>query len=175
MLPIDAIYTPILLVNFAIEPFRVGQKTDYERLVVDVRTDGTIAAQEAVHTAAKILIDHFRLFASFEAFMDDELMGSLPADEEIKLAEKNRIRSILLTSIDDLELSVRAHNCLKAAGIKNIGELVQLQENELLKFRNFGRKSLNELSEIIQMHSLSFGMSVEQYLKEDIKPPIINF
>jgi DNA-directed RNA polymerase subunit alpha len=174
MLPIDSIFTPILLVNFAVEPFRVGQRTDYERLVLDVRTDGTITAEESVHTAAKILNDHFRLFSSFEAFIEDEITASLPAAEEIKLAEKNRIKNILLTPIADLELSVRSHNCLQSANITNIAELVQLHENELLKFRNFGRKSLNELMNFVQLHSLTFGMNVEQYLKEDIKPPVIN-
>jgi DNA-directed RNA polymerase subunit alpha len=174
MLPIDSIFTPILLVNFAVEPFRVGQRTDYERLVLDVRTDGTITAEESVHTAAKILNDHFRLFSSFEAFIEDEITASLPAAEEIKLAEKNRIKNILLTPISDLELSVRSHNCLQSANIMNIAELVQLHESELLKFRNFGRKSLNELTNFVQLHSLTFGMNVEQYLKEDIKPPIIN-
>jgi DNA-directed RNA polymerase subunit alpha len=174
MLPIDAIYTPILLVNFAVEPFRVGNRTDYERLVLDVKTDGTISAQEAVHTAARLLNDHFKLFATFEAFVDDDFIN-YPAEEEVKAAEKNRIRNILLTPIGELELSVRAHNCLKSANIKNIAELVQLQESELLKFRNFGRKSLAELGEFIKMHSLSFGMNIEQYLKEEIKSPIINF
>ena len=175
MLPIDAIYTPILLVNFTVEPFRVGQKTDYERLVLDVRTDGTITAEEAVHTAAKILNDHFKLFSNFELFVDDEeFIVVAPPEDAVKIAEKNRIRNILLTPIDGLELSVRTHNCLQSANIKNIAELVQLQENELLRFRNFGRKSLSELTEFMQLHSLTFGMNVEQYLKDDAKPSIIN-
>jgi DNA-directed RNA polymerase subunit alpha len=176
MLPIDAIYTPILLVNFTVEPFRVGQKTDYERLILDVRTDGTITAEEAVHTAAKILNNHFQLFSVFEALVEEDDFATIsPADEEIKIAERNRIRNILFTPISELELSVRTTNCLQSAQIKNIADLVQLQENELLKFRNFGRKSRIELSEIIQMHSLTFGMNIDQYLKDDIKPPIISF
>ncbi len=176
MLPIDSVYTPVLLVNTLIEPFRVGQRTDYERLLLDVKTDGTILPQEAVHYAARILLEHFKLFTYFELSIDDEMIPSaVPAEDEAKIAEKNRIRTILLTPIDELELSVRAHNCLKAANIKNIGELVQLQESDLLKFRNFGKKSLAELTELISMHGLTFGMNTEQYLKEDIKPPIINF
>lgn len=176
MLPIDAIYTPILLVNISVEPFRVGQRTDYERLVLDVKTDGTISAQEAVHTAANIINEHFRLLTNFESSPDEELpvVSAPPVEDEAKVMEKNRIRTILLTPVEELELSVRAHNCLKAANIKNIAELVQLQESELLKFRNFGRKSLIELGELVQMHSLSFGMNVEQYLKEDIKPPVLS-
>jgi len=174
MLPIDAIFTPVLLVNVSIEPYRVGQRTDYERLVLDVKTDGTISAQQAVHHAAKIINEHIKLFNNYEAFPDDD--GVPVVEDEAKIAEKNRIRAILLTPVEQLELSVRAHNCLKTAHIKNIAELVQLQEQELLKFRNFGKKSLNELNDLIQMHSLSFGMNVDQYLKEDIKPqiPIIN-
>lgn len=176
MLPIDSVYTPVLLVNISIEPFRVGQRTDYERLILDVKTDGTITAQEAVHYAAKILIEHFKLFTGFNVAIDDEIIPeAVPQEDEIKIAEKNRIRAILLTPVDDLELSVRAHNCLKIANIKNIAELVQLQESELLKFRNFGKKSLTELGELIHMHGLHFGMNTDQYLKEDIKPPIINF
>lgn len=176
MLPVDSVYTPILLVNMSIEPFRVGQRTDYERLVVDVKTDGTISAQEAVHYAAKILNEHFKLFTKLEVMVEDELLPNIaPVEEEIKVAEKTRIRNILLTPIDDLELSVRAFNCLKSANIKNIAELVQLQENELLKFRNFGKKSLTELGELVQLHGLSFGMPIEQYLKEDVKPAVIAF
>ncbi|MDR0927581.1 MAG: DNA-directed RNA polymerase subunit alpha [Ignavibacteria bacterium] len=174
MLPIDSIYTPILLVNYAVESFRVGQRTDYERLVLDVRTDGTITAEEAVSTAAQILNNHFRLFKTFEEYVEDDLISSIPAAEEQKIAERNRIRNILLTPIADLELSVRSHNCLQSAGITNIAELVQLQESELLKFRNFGRKSLNELLGIVQMHSLNFGMNVDYYLKEEQKPAVIN-
>lgn len=166
MLPIDAIYTPIKNVIYTIEPYRVGQKTDYEKLILDVKTDGTISAQEAVHNASKIMSDHIKYFINFEEFEVEEPPQD-DMEEEVKAAEKNRLRKILLTPVDELELSVRAHNCLKAANIKNLSELVQLQENELLKFRNFGRKSLTELGEVVHMYGLEFGMSVEQYLKED--------
>lgn len=166
MLPIDSIYTPIMNVVYAIEPYRVGQRTDYERLVLDVKTDGTISAQEAVHAAAKIMNDHIKYFINFEQY-EEEIPVQEVVEEEVKTAERNRLRKILLTPVEELELSVRAHNCLKAASIKTLSELVQLQESELLKFRNFGRKSLAELSEVVMINGLEFGMSVEQYLKDD--------
>eukprot|EP01107_Rhizomastix_libera_P001126 TRINITY_DN11978_c0_g1_i1.p1 TRINITY_DN11978_c0_g1~~TRINITY_DN11978_c0_g1_i1.p1 ORF type:complete len:338 (+),score=-14.31 TRINITY_DN11978_c0_g1_i1:799-1812(+) len=168
MLPIDAIYTPIKNVVFNVEPYRVGQRTDYERLILDVKTDGTITAQEAVHFAAKIMNDHIKLFINFDA-LEEEQPHHEAQEEEVKAAERNRLRKILLTPVDELELSVRAHNCLKAANIKTLGELVQLQESELLKFRNFGRKSLAELGEVVELYGLEFGMNVEQYLKEEPK------
>ncbi len=168
MLPIDAIFTPIKNTIFTVEPYRVGQKTDYERLLLDVRTDGTITAQEAVHNAARILSDHVKFFINFDQFEEEQQQQELE-EEEVKAAERNRLRKILLTPVDELELSVRAHNCLKAAAIKTLAELVQLQEQELLKFRNFGRKSLAELADVVQQYGLEFGMSVEQYLKEEPK------
>ncbi len=168
MLPIDAIYTPIKNVIYTVEPYRVGQRTDYERLILDVRTDGSVSAQEAVHFAAKIMNDHIKFFINFEA-LEEEAPPHEAVEEEVKAAERNRLRKILLTPVDELELSVRAHNCLKAANIKTLGELVQLQESELLKFRNFGRKSLAELSEVVEICGLEFGMNVESYLKEEPK------
>lgn len=166
MLPIDSIYTPIVNVVYSIEPYRVGQRTDYERLVLDIKTDGTISAQEAIHASAKIMNDHIKYFINFEQFEEEAPVQEV-VEEEVKLAERNRLRKILLTPVEELELSVRAHNCLKAANIKTLAELVQLQESELLKFRNFGRKSLAELSEVVLLNGLEFGMSVEQYLKDD--------
>jgi DNA-directed RNA polymerase subunit alpha len=166
MLPIDAIFTPIKNVVYKVDPYRVGQKTDYERLLLDVTTDGTITAEEAVHFSAKILNDHLKFFISFSE-VEDEEQQQVIVEEEVKEAERNRLRKILLTPVDELELSVRAHNCLKAANIKSLAELVQLQEQELLKFRNFGRKSLNELSDVVHQFGLEFGMSIEKYLKDD--------
>ncbi len=166
MLPLDAIYTPIKNVVYYIEPYRVGQKTDYEKLILDVRTDGTISAQDAVHFAAKIINDHIKLFINFEEVEEERPTPDL-VEEEVKEAERNRLRKILLTPVDELELSVRAHNCLKAANIKSLSELVTLAESELLKFRNFGRKSLAELSEVVHQYGLEFGMSVEKYLKPE--------
>jgi len=176
MLPIDAIYTPILHVNFLVEPFRVGQKTDYDRLILDVRTDGTITAEEAVFRAAKILNEHFNLFSEFEIVIDaeEEPAPVVPLNEEQRIAERNRIRNILLTPLSQLELSIRTANCLNQANIETVAELVQLPESELLKFRNFGNKSLNELKDIMKLHSLTFGMNVDQYIREEFTPPVIN-
>lgn len=168
MLPVDAIYTPIKNVIYKVEPYRVGHRTDYERLVLDVKTDGTISAQESVHYSSTILNDHIKYFINFDEF-EEEPPSEDVIEEEVKVAERNRLKKILNTSVDELELSVRAHNCLKAANIKSLGELVQLQESELLKFRNFGRKSLAELSEVIKNYGLEFGMNVEQYLREEPK------
>lgn len=168
MLPIDAIYTPIKNVIYKVEPQRVGHRTDYERLILDVKTDGTISAQESVHYSSTILNDHLKYFINFEEFEEEQPTEDV-IEEEVKVQERNRLKKILTTSVDELELSVRAHNCLKAANIKTLGELVQLQESELLKFRNFGRKSLNELGEVIKNYGLEFGMNVEQYLREETK------
>lgn len=166
MLPIDAIFTPIKNVIYKIDPHRVGHRTDYERLTLDVKTDGTISSQEAVHQAAKILNDHIKFFINFDEFEEEQQQQEIE-EEEVKAAERNRLRKILLTPVDELELSVRAHNCLKAANIKNMAELVRLQESELLKFRNFGKKSLTELSDVVVQFGLEFGMNVDQYLKDD--------
>jgi len=166
MLPIDAIYTPIKNVIYNIEPYRVGQRTDYEQLILDVITDGTITAVEAVNYAAKIINDHIKYFITFSD-EDEEEQQQVLVEEEVKEAERNKLRKILMTPVDELELSVRAHNCLKAANIKSLGELVRLQEQELLKFRNFGRKSLTELNDIVALYGLEFGMNVDKYMKED--------
>ncbi len=168
MLPIDAIYTPVKNAIYKVEPQRVGHRTDYEKLILDVKTDGTISAQEAVHYSSTIMNDHIKYFINFDEFEDDEPIEDV-VEEEVKVQERNRIKKILTTSVDELELSVRAHNCLKAANIRTLGELVQLQEQELLKFRNFGRKSLAELGEVIKNFGLEFGMNVEQFLREDHK------
>ncbi len=166
MLPIDAIFTPIKNVMYKIEPYRVGHKTDYEQLNLEITTDGTITPQEALHYAAKILQDHVNYFASFDE-VEEEKEAQETAEDEVKTQEHKRLRKILLTSVDELELSVRAHNCLKAANIKNLSELVTLQEQELLKFRNFGRKSLSELSDVVHNFGLDFGMDVEKYIQEE--------
>ncbi|MCX6152960.1 MAG: DNA-directed RNA polymerase subunit alpha [Candidatus Kapabacteria bacterium] len=171
MLPIDAIYTPIVNVLYQIEPYRVGNKIDFEKLSLDVKTDGTVSAQEALHFAAKVMNEHIKFFTSFEDQIEEE-KRMVVAEEEVKVAEKTRIKKILTTPVDELELSVRAHNCLKAANITHLWQLVILEESELLKFRNFGRKSLAELIQVVQDHSLEFGMNVEHYLRED-KTPVV--
>lgn len=168
MLPIDAIYTPIVNVIYTIEPYRVGQRTDYERLILETRTDGTISAEEAVQKAAGIMNDHIRFFVSSEDSIADE---EFPIDTELEeqRAEIEKVREILDTPVEDLELSVRVHNCLKAANISVIADLVRFQESELLKFRNFGRKSLTELIQKIKDMGVDFGMNVEFYYKFDKK------
>jgi DNA-directed RNA polymerase subunit alpha len=160
VIPIDSIFTPIINVRYFVETTRVGQQTDYEKLTMEIDTDGSITPEDALAYAAKILRDHIQLFINFD------LEPEAPKEESAQDAEFARIRKILLTPVDELELSVRSHNCLRAANIKTIADLVKREESELLKFRNFGRKSLAELSEIIEAEKLSFGMDVTKYLKE---------
>jgi DNA-directed RNA polymerase subunit alpha len=167
MLPIDTIFTPIKNVIYKVEPFRVGQKTDYEKLVLEIQTDGTVGVRESVHFASKILNEHFKLFYSVaEATTISKEAETSPEDSQ-KEVERQRIKKILVTPVEELELSVRAHNCLKAAEIRTMGELVKLEESELLKFRNFGKKSLTEIGDIVQQSGLEFGMNVDYYLKDD--------
>lgn len=160
MIPIDSIFTPVVNVSYKIEDTRVGVKTDYEKLVLEVETDGTITPDEALTYCGKILKDHIQLFINFDIEEEDEDTNEV--DEEML-----RIRRLLTTTVDELELSVRSHNCLKAANIKLIGDLVRREESEMLKFRNFGRKSLNEIHSILEEKGLGFGMDVEKYLNED--------
>ncbi len=169
MLPIDAIFTPIKNVIYKVDPYRVGQKTDYEKLTLDVLTDGSITAEKAVQEASSILLDHVKLFrgASLTADEHDAASATEPGSEQEK--ERMRLRRILLQPVDELELSVRAHNCLKAANIKILADLVSLQETDLLKFRNFGRKSLAELTDVVYQNGLTFGMDVAQYIQDELK------
>jgi DNA-directed RNA polymerase subunit alpha len=157
---LDAIYNPIRKVNYSIENTRVGHKTDYERLVLELWTDGSITPDDALTYAGKILKDHIELFISFDVETEKE---DVPEIDE----EAVRIRKLLKMNVDELELSVRSHNCLKAANIQTIGDLVRRDEQEMLKFRNFGRKSLQELAKILEEKSLHFGMDVDKYLKGD--------
>jgi DNA-directed RNA polymerase subunit alpha len=160
LITMDSIFTPIKNVRYFVEPTRVGQQTDYEKLILEVETDGSVAPDDALAQAASILRDHIQLFLSFD-------IETEAAEEMLeKDSEFARIRKILQMSVDELELSVRSHNCLRAANIKTIADLVRRDEPELLKFRNFGRKSLAELSEIIDQFGLTFGMDVEKYLHD---------
>lgn len=160
VIAIDAIFTPIKNVQYKVKPTRVGQKIDYEKLNIEVETDESVSAEDALAQAAAILRDHVNLFIK----MDSEPQ---PVEEEQEVdAEVQRVRELLAQPVDELDLSVRAHNCLKAANIKNIGDLVRREESEMLKFRNFGRKSLQELIEVLADRGLEFGMDVEQYLEE---------
>jgi len=160
LIPIDSIYTPIKNVKYDIENVRIGEKNDYERLTIEVNTDGSITPEDALTNSAKILRDHIQMFINFDVEQEEEKVVS---EQD---AEKERIKKILLTSVDDLELSVRSHNCLKAANIKSLADLVRRDENEMLKFRNFGRKSLAELIEIVDNYGLEFGMDVDKYINE---------
>lgn len=158
LIPIDAIFTPIKSVKYNVENVRIGQRTDYEKLVMDVETDGSVNAKEALTIAGKILKEHI------EKFITEKIDESFTQEEEEVDAEKQKIANLLRTSIEDLNLSVRAYNCLKSANINSIGELVAKDEQDLLKFRNFGKKSLTELLEVIEEKNLQFGMDVAKYL-----------
>jgi DNA-directed RNA polymerase subunit alpha len=157
---IDSIFTPIVNVRYNVESTRVGQQTDYERLTLEVETDGSIVPKDAVAYAGRMLRDHIQLFINFDVTQETEKEDT-ERDEEI-----SRIRKILITPVDELELSVRSHNCLRAADIKSLGDLVRRDEAELLRFRNFGRKSLAELTAIVEANNLTFGMDVDKYLKD---------
>ena len=160
VIAIDSVFSPIRNVRYFVETTRVGQQTDYEKLTIEVETDGSISPEDALTFAGKILRDHIQLFINFD--VEPEAEKQVTAQD----AEFARIRKVLLTPVDELELSVRSHNCLRAANIKTIADLVRRDESELLKFRNFGRKSLAELSEIIEAEKLHFGMDVSKYLSE---------
>lgn len=159
VIAIDSIYTPIRNVKYTIENYRVEQKTDYEKLVIEILTDGSIHPKEALKEAAKILIHHFMLFSDEKILLEqNEVDGNEEFDEEIL-----HMRQLLKTKLSDMNLSVRALNCLKSAEVETLGELVQFNKNDLLKFRNFGKKSLTELDELLESLNLSFGMDISKY------------
>ncbi|MFO7314519.1 DNA-directed RNA polymerase subunit alpha [Rhodothermus marinus] len=159
VIAIDAIFTPIKNVRYTIKPTRVGQKIEYERLELEITTDGSVSPEEALVQAAAILRDHISLFITMESEPQPEVKK-----KEVD-AEVQRIRELLSQPVDELDLSVRAQNCLKAANIRTIGDLVRRQESEMLKFRNFGRKSLQELIAVLEERGLHFGMDVDKYLE----------
>jgi len=159
-IPIDSIYTPIRRATYKIENTRLGHRTDYEKLTFEVETDGSVTPDDALTYAAKILKDHVQLFINFD--IEPEEDEPTEVDEEIL-----KVRKLLKMPVDELELSVRSYNCLMAANIKTIGDLVRRDEQEMLKFRNFGRKSLQELSKILEEKHLQFGMNIEKYMKGD--------
>jgi DNA-directed RNA polymerase subunit alpha len=162
-IPMDAIYTPIKNVAYHVESSRVGQRTDYEKLVVELKTDGTIHPEEAIKQAARILIQHLMLISDENITFDD--MGSKSdslVDEHIL-----HMRKLFKTSLEDLDLSVRAYNCLKAAKINTLADLVRYDTHELLKFRNFGKKSLVEIEELLMEKNLTFGMDLSKYKLEE--------
>jgi len=164
LIPIDSIFTPIKNVKFSVDDFRVEQKTDYEKLNLEIITDGSIHPEDALKEAAKILIQHFMLFSDELITLDTQVKEVHPEIDENLM----QMKKILKTPLSDLDLSVRAYNCLKAADIKTLGELVSFDIADLLKFRNFGKKSLSELEELVRDKNLTFGIDVAKYkLNED--------
>ena len=162
VIPIDSIYTPIRNVKYYVENYRVEQKTDYEKLVIEVSTDGSIHPKDALREAAKILIYHFMLFSDEKISLEStDSDTNEEFDEEVL-----HMRQLLKTKLTDMDLSVRALNCLKSAEVETLGELVVFNKTDLLKFRNFGKKSLTELEELLQSLNLSFGMDISKYKLE---------
>ena len=159
-IPVDAIYTPIRKVNWSVENYRVEQRTDYDKLTLEIETDGSISPSSALHEAANILIYHFKLFTDDKKMSVEDALE--PETKELD-EESLRTRHLLLTKLSDMGLSVRAFNCLKAADIDTFADLVVYSRAELMKFRNFGRKSLNEIEVLVDKMKLSFGMDVSKY------------
>jgi len=163
-IPIDSIFTPVKNVQYGVENTRVEQRTDYEKLTLNIETDGSIHPEDALKGAAQVLIQHFLLFS------DQTITMETTRKEETEEVDEHylHMRKLLKTSISDLELSVRAYNCLKSADIRNLGDLVKLEIADMMKFRNFGKKSLTELEQLVQDKNLTFGMDVSKYrLDED--------
>jgi DNA-directed RNA polymerase subunit alpha len=159
LIAVDSVFTPIKNVKYSVENYRVEQKTDYEKLLIEISTDGSIHPKDAMKEAAKILIQHFMLFSDEKMTIDhDEKMENEEFDEEVL-----HMRQLLKTKLVDLDLSVRALNCLKAADVDTLGDLVSYNKNDLLKFRNFGKKSLTELEDLLKTMSLNFGMDIAKY------------
>ncbi len=159
VIAIDSIFTPVKNVKYSIENFRVEQKTDYEKLIFEINTDGSIHPKDALTEAAKILIHHFLLFSDERITLEaDEIAQTETYDEE-----SLHMRQLLKTKLIDMDLSVRALNCLKAAEVDTLGDLVSYNKNDLMKFRNFGKKSLTELEELVVLKGLSFGMDLSKY------------
>jgi DNA-directed RNA polymerase subunit alpha len=160
---VDAIYTPIKNVNYSIENYRVEQKTDYEKLLINITSDGSIHPKDALKEAAKILIHHFMLFSDERITLETEDKSKNEEFDETSL----HMRQLLKTKLVDMDLSVRALNCLKAADVETLSDLVSFNKNDLLKFRNFGKKSLTELEELVESKNLTFGMNVSKYLDKE--------
>jgi DNA-directed RNA polymerase subunit alpha len=163
LIPIDAIFTPIKEVQYKVENMRVEQKTDYEKLILDIQTDGSIHPEEALASAASLVIKHFMLFSN------NSMLLETPSEEEVAMVDEEslQIRKLLKTPLNDLGLSVRAYNCLKVAGLQTLGDLASLEIADMLKFRNFGKKSLKELEELMVSKGLSFGTDFSKYQQEE--------
>lgn len=162
--PIDSLFSPVLNVNFVIENTRVAQKTDYEKLILDIETNGAMEPETAIILASRVLKDHIQLFLNLSPEAEIKEI-----EEEVKDEQFENTRKILLTPVDELDLSVRSQNCLRSANIKNIAELVGKQESDMLHYRNFGRKSLAELGDLIESFGLTFGMDVDKFIGEEKK------
>ncbi|HMD67492.1 MAG TPA: DNA-directed RNA polymerase subunit alpha [Chitinivibrionales bacterium] len=161
-IPIDAIFSPVVKLNYSVENARVGQRTDLDKLIFDVWTDGSISVEDAVAYAAKLLSDHLAIFINFEGELE-------PVEEIIKDEKAEKLRQLLKMRVDELELSVRSANCLRAANIHTLADLVKNQESDMLKYKNFGRKSLIELNQILANLGLAFGMEVEKVVGAETK------
>ena len=157
---IDSIHTPIKNVKYTVDNYRVEQKTDFEKLIIEIDTDGSIHPKEALKEAAKILIQHFALFSDERIAVDSPMSSALGEDMDDEIMH---IRQILKTKLVDMDLSVRALNCLKSAELETLGDLVSIHKGDLLKFRNFGKKSLSELEDLVTSKGLEFGMNVAKY------------
>ena len=163
VLAIDSIYTPIVNVKYSIDPCRVEQRTDYEKLTLEISTDGSILPKDALTEAAKLLIYHFMLFSEERIIIEDHAKPATNTFDE----EHLRMRQLLNQRLVDMDLSVRALNCLKAAEVDTLGQLVKYHRSDLLKFRNFGKKSLTELDELLEKNGLAFGMDISRYKLND--------
>jgi len=157
---VDSLFSPVTKVSYQTENTRVGQRTDYDRLVLEINTDGSITPEDALSYAAKLVKDHLQLFIN----IDEEIMVEEEPEEDEEII---RVRNLLKSRVDELELSVRSSNCLRAASIQTIEELVTKTEAEMLKYRNFGRKSLNEITGVLESMDLSFGMDISQYIETE--------
>jgi DNA-directed RNA polymerase subunit alpha len=160
VIPVDAMFSPITKVNFVVENTRVGQRTDLDKLIVDIWTDGSITVEDAVGYAAKMLYDHLSVFINFEGDLE-------PVEEAIADEKTDKMRQLLKMRVDELELSVRSNNCLRAANIHTVADLVRNQETDMLKYKNFGRKSLIELNQVLANLGFSFGMDVDKILGQE--------
>ncbi|MCX6161224.1 MAG: DNA-directed RNA polymerase subunit alpha [Ignavibacteriae bacterium] len=161
-IPIDSIFSPVTNVNYIVENTRVGQRTDYEKLVLEIWTDGSMTPEDSLILSARVMREHIQLFLDLSPEMETKEIIIEEKDEQFE-----KIRKILLTPVDELDLSVRSQNCLRSAQIKTIAELASKNESEMLHYRNFGRKSLAELGELIESFGLSFGMDVEKYIGDE--------
>lgn len=165
VIPIDALFSPIQKVNFVVENTRVGQRTDLDKLIMDIWTDGSLTVEDSISYAAKLIYDHLTLFITFEGELE-------PIEEEVTDEKTDKMRQLLKMRVDELELSVRSNNCLRAANIHTVADLVRNQESDMLKYKNFGRKSLIELNQVLANLGFSFGMDVDKILgsEKELQP-----